>query len=472
MPQNHILPPIRSAQTCLETNQPIINARLTSRDARSILACVLGTFILRIASAVAGSTIQFYFGYIDRNLYDLPDTMRGFALALFFLPELIGSPVLGAWSDRRGRKFFISLAAFLGMLSAQITAMTTNFGMLTLTRLLGGLSTASAFPATLGYLSAITSHSESLRARTLGLFQIATLAGTIVGIFMGGRLWDSYASRAFTIDALLYAASLMVFLLGIREVQHTTPSSLSPLPTDGSSTAVLRKTLAYYRSVFFSPTILRFAPAWIAMNMVLGIWLNHLVSQLVSPPGEFPGQLLYGILGNSKQAGNLVSTYATILFMIFGLGVVVWSFALERWRRTDVMLFAISGLFILCGVLYLLNHTASLSASIVPLYLLLVTLALLVVSGLMPAALTFLADVTEEKAEDRGAIMGLYTIFFGLGSFLGTVIGGPVADVAAIDGILVATAVLGVIITGTLFRLHRIETRTPMHAKMILTKER
>ncbi len=207
------------------------------------------------------------------------------------------------------------------------------------------------------------------------------------------------------------------------------------------------------------------------MNMVLGIWLNHLVSQLVSPPGEFPGQLLFGILANSKRAGNLISTYATILFVIFGLGVVIWSFALGRLHRTDVMLIATSGLFVLCGVLFLLNHTASLSASIVPLYLLIATLALLAVSGLMPAALTYLADVTEENAGDRGAIMGLYTIFLGLGGFLGTVVGGPAADVAAIDGILVATVVLSLIITGALFRLHRIEARTPAF-KRILTKER
>lgn len=471
MPPNPIIPRIRSAEVSLETNQPIANERLASRDTRSIIACVLGTLILRSASAVAGSTIQFYFGYIDRNLYPLSDTMRGFALALFFLPELIGSPILGAWSDRRGRKFFMALGALLGVLGTQITAMTTNFEILTLARLLGGLSTASAFPATLGYLSAITSHSEPLRARVLGLFQIATLAGTIVGIFFGGRLWDNYASRAFTIDALIYAASLVVFLVGIHERRFAKLSSPSTVSVDGTSLAALRRTLAYYRSVFFSPTILRFAPAWIAMNMVLGIWLNHLVSQLVSPPGEFPGQLLFGILANSKRAGNLISTYATILFVIFGLGVAIWSFVLGRLHRTDVMLIATSGLFVLCGVLFLLNHTASLSAPIVPLYLLLATLALLAVSGLMPAALTYLADVTEEDSGDRGAIMGLYTIFLGLGGFLGTVVGGPAADVAAIDGILVATVVLSIIITGALFRLHRIEARPPAF-KRILTKER
>ena len=66
---------------------------------RSIVAALVGTLILRVASAAMGSMIQLYFGYIDRSVYPLSATMRGVALAIFFLPELIFSPVFGAWSD-------------------------------------------------------------------------------------------------------------------------------------------------------------------------------------------------------------------------------------------------------------------------------------------------------------------------------------------------------------------------------------
>jgi MFS family permease len=90
----------------------------------------------------------------------------------------------------------------------------------------------------------------------------------------------------------------------------------------------------------------------------------------------------------------------------------------------------------------------------------------LIVSGVMPASLTYLADVTEARANDRGAIMGMYTIFFGAGQFVGTLLGGPFADWAAIDGILFATTLLGIFAALMLWRLHRAESDA------ILTKDR
>ena len=43
----------------------------------------------------------------------------------------------------------------------------------------------------------------------------------------------------------------------------------------------------------------------------------------------------------------------------------------------------------------------------------------MVQSGFTPAALAHLADITETHNTDRGAIMGLYSVFLGLGQFLG-----------------------------------------------------
>jgi MFS family permease len=186
-------------------------------DLRSLAASLVGTFVLRVASAVMGSMIQLYLGYIDRSVYPLSVTMRGIALAVFFLPELIGSPVLGAWSDRYGRKFFIWFSALSGGIAVQIAALTTHFGALVLTRLLAGLSTASAFPATLGLLSAETSHDEALRGRVMGLFQLATIGGTALGILLGGGLWDLFHAHAFTLNHVIYLVSFAIFFFGIRK---------------------------------------------------------------------------------------------------------------------------------------------------------------------------------------------------------------------------------------------------------------
>jgi MFS family permease len=67
-------------------------------------------------------------------------------------------------------------------------------------------------------------------------------------------------------------------------------------------------------------------------------------------------------------------------------------------------------------------------------------LALFVLSGATPAALGLLADVSEGFEEDRSAIMGLYSVFLGVGQVIGAAVGGLAASWRGIDGLVVATA--------------------------------
>ncbi len=427
----------------------------TSPDLRSITASLVGTFVLRVASAVMGSMIQLYFGYIDRSVYPLSSTMRGIALAVFFIPELIGSPALGAWSDRYGRKFFIWFSSLAGGIAVQIAALTTNFGALIVTRLLTGLSTASAFPATLGLLSAETATNESLRGRVMGLFQLATLGGTVIGVLIGGQLWDLFHAHAFTLNHAIYIVSLAIFFFGIRE--RTRKDAKHETNAIAHGAQALRQSLDHYRDVFLSPVVLRFAPAWLTINIILGVWLNQIIGQLIAPRGRFSNQLLFGILGDNGSAGTLIALSALALAAIFVVGVIGWSWVLGKIRRTTVMLIGMGGLFVLCATIFALNHRANLDEPLLLFDVACALIALFIVSGLMPASLTYLADVTEARANDRGAIMGMYTIFFGAGQFTGTLLGGPFADWLAIDGILLLTTLLGTFVTAMLVRLHRVE---------------
>ena len=53
---------------------------------------------------------------------------------------------------------------------------------------------------------------------------------------------------------------------------------------------------------------------------------------------------------------------------------------------------------------------------------------LFVLAGATPAALGLLADMSERFPADRGAIMGLYSVFLALGQIIGALIGGVAAD--------------------------------------------
>ena len=433
---------------------------------RSLVALIAGSLLLRAAAGAMSQNIQFYFNEIHEaalnpnhplrfiagahRVYEVSYTLGGLIIGTFFVAELIGAPLFGAWSDKYGRKLFIIFGPLFGAIAVQITAMTTIVWLLLFTRLLEGISTAANAPATLGYIAETTSHSPKLRARVVGFFEIATIGGMALGFLLGGWLWQNFGapaivlgipltSPAFALNALIYLASLVILWFGLheyREVKQVTP---------GTTT---REALASYWKLFTNPKVQSFAPAWIAINAVLGVWIN-LTARVFTDKSRFTNQLLVGHFG-SFEASILLAAYA----VFFVLGILVWSMFFGQWRKTTVMLIGTGGLFLTCLFLFALNHQPALDAPLVlPLAVLLIV-SILIQSGFTPAALAHLADITEDHASDRGAIMGMYSVFLGIGQFVGATIGGPFVDWRGADGIVVVSALLGLISVATLVRLH------------------
>jgi MFS family permease len=193
-----------------------------------------------------------------------------------------------------------------------------------------------------------------------------------------------------------------------------------------------------------------FSPAWISIFSIVGVWTNHSVG-LFTGKERFQEQLLMGSI-TPERFGNGSAT----LLAFFAAGVLAWSFVLARYRKTTVMLASTFALFALLLSVLSLNHLGSSSSFY---YLLLGSLLIevLVLSGFTPAALTYLADVTENYAADRGSIMGLYSVFLGIGQLVGTSLGGYFADWNGVDGLLILSAILGGITTLSLLALRRYE---------------
>lgn len=83
-----------------------------------------------------------------------------------------------------------------------------------------------------------------------------------------------------------------------------------------------------------------------------------------------------------------------------------------------------------------------------------------------PAALTYLADLSEEAARDRGLLMGLYSVFLGLGQLFGNALGGLFAQKWGFDGLIYLTALLAFVALISLLFLFRQERRTPIAVDM------
>ena len=443
----------------------------TARVWLSFGGLLLGSLLLRAAAGAMGENIQFYFNAINdafhnpahplRTLvhapvYPINYALGGIIIATFFAAELIGALVLGSLSDRYGRKPFIVLGPLFGAIAVQITALTTSMVLLVVTRLLEGLSTATSSPATLAYIADVTADNPRLRARLVGFFEVVTIGGVAAGFALGGWLWRHFGppavflglpltSPAFAVNALLYVVSLLILWFGVAE-------SRTPSHRERAEGVTVRDTLRQYWRTLSSPEVAGFAPAWIAVNAVLGIWIN-LSARILTDPRGFPNQLLVGHF-NSFEAGNIRAVYA----VCFVLGIAGWSVFYAGMRKTTVMLIGVGGLFLTCAVMFLINLQPALDAPLVlPLAGLLVV-CILIMSGFTPAALAHLADISLGHTETRGAIMGLYSVFLGLGQFLGASLGGPFVDWLGADGMILSTLLLGVVAGVLIWRLRATET--------------
>ncbi|HVG21278.1 MAG TPA: MFS transporter [Blastocatellia bacterium] len=424
---------------------------------RSLVAVLVGSLVLRLAAQTTGQMLQFYFKEINESHYYLSYTATGFITASFFIAELLGAPVLGAMSDRYGRKPFIILGPLLGAIAVQITSMTVVVSLLVLTRLLEGLSTASSVPATLGYISETTVGRPNLRARVIGLYEITLVGGLALGATVGGYLWEwlgkvkpmtfaglQLVSPAFCVNGMIYVVSLVIFVWGLKNIRrgsHQTP-------------VTARGKLNHYREVFKSPAVWMFIPAWLSVFSIVGMWTNH-SPRLMTSEQNYGNQLLTGI--NTVKFGNSFAALA----VVFGMGILGWSFILGRYRKTSVMLVATGGLFVTLAAVYGFNHVESFSSALYYPLLASLLFGIIVLSGFTPAALTYLADVTESYSEDRGSIMGLYSVFLGVGQLLGTATGGYFADWDGTDGLLLLSAFFGLVTTLSLVLLRERTSPAP-----------
>lgn len=64
-------------------------------------------------------------------------------------------------------------------------------------------------------------------------------------------------------------------------------------------------------------------------------------------------------------------------------------------------------------------------------------------AGFTPVALAYLADISEDFPEDRGVVMGLYSIFLAGGNLIGgSLLGGVFVSTLKMDGVILLTFLL------------------------------
>jgi MFS family permease len=409
---------------------------------------LLATFVLRVSTAVTGGLLLFLVAELTRGNGSGPG-VQALLSGGFYTTELTGAIVFGVLADRYGRKVVMLLGPIFGGIAVFMTGLTTHLQVIFVTRLLEGGSTAASVPSTLGFIAAETAQDERLRGRVVSLFEFVSLGGMLaVGPALSGILWDRLGRPAFFLNCFFYLAALGLYAYGVHEVRKDRQVDLAATPVahENRTSPVVR-----YIRIVTNRKVLLFAPTWLAINAILGLWAIQaplLLTGNKHDPSQF---LMRGMTATTIGIGEAA------LAVVFGAGLLFWGLTYARFRRTTMMLMGVGAFVVMAFDVLAVNHLGGTSTTLLLGLGGVGVVALFVMSGATPAALGLLADVSEGFEEDRSAIMGLYSVFLGLGQVLGALVGGLASTWNGIDGLIVATAALLVVGVGALVNLRNHE---------------
>ena len=415
---------------------------------RSLWAVIVGTFTLRFSTGLTGTLLVYYLADLPAHGGEVVSPLVvGVFGAVFFAAELLLSPAFGSLGDRVGYHRVMELGPFFGFVAVILTGLTTNTFLLGITRALEGASSAASIPSILGYIALVTAGDVALRGKASARFEAATLAGLGAGMVVAGPLWTLVGPVSFFLNAGVYVGSWAIYRFGVRDARadHAVHHEHRP----GSPRR--------YVAILRASHVWLLAPTWIAVNAAIGLWTGQSIFQLVrEPPPEFADQALMG--GFSPIA---ISAGFVVAGVVFFAGLIWWGNRFRMFRRTTIIGLGVAGGAALAIAGLVVNHGADASWLVLAAALVVAAAGLFVLAGATPAALGLLADMSEAYPHDRGAIMGLYSVFLALGQIGGSLLGGVAADLRGIDGLLIATLVLLAVAVLPLWRLrayeHRIE---------------
>lgn len=403
---------------------------------RSLWAVLAGTFTLRFSTGLTGAMLGAYLATIA----GVSPIVVGIFGATFYLAELVLSPIFGVLSDRQGHHKVMLYGPAFGAVAVVLTALTTNLVVLGGTRWLEGASTAASVPSILGFIAMVTAGDAGLRGKASARFEGATLVGLGAGFAVAPVLFALLGPNAFLLNAVIYGVSFLIFWT-VKDPAGEAASLKAPHVGFGRYAELLRTSHVWL-----------LAPTWIAVNASIGLWFSQSIFQFAKANPDFPEQIL--MQGFSPVQ---ISVAALVMGVLFGAGLLYWGNRFKSMRRTTIILYGILGGGALVAAGIVINHAAG-TPPIVPLVAAAVAaFGLFVLAGATPAALGLLADMSERFPNDRGAIMGLYSVFLAVGQIIGAVIGGFAAEARGIDGMLIATAVLLVVALIPLAQLRRDE---------------
>jgi MFS transporter, DHA1 family, tetracycline resistance protein len=198
-------------------NRPYIGYRVSEQklDFNRVLPIFVLVFVDMLGLTVILPLLHLYAAAFGATPLQI-----GITMAAFPISQLLGVPIMGALSDRYGRKPLLLISQITTCISFIMLGMANSLGMIVLSRVIDGLFGAN-FSTAQAALSDITT--EKTRTQGLGVTGAAFGLGFVLGpaiSLVSLELTDSLRVPAFV--AAIY--SIMSILLTLFVFQETLPS--------------------------------------------------------------------------------------------------------------------------------------------------------------------------------------------------------------------------------------------------------
>lgn len=356
--------------------------------------------------------------YSYGKLYGLTGVSLGWLMAAFSVAQFFATPLLGAMSDRFGRKPILIISLAGTFISFIMFAEAQSLWMLFAARILDGLTGGNISVAQA--MVSDTSTAQN-RTRNFGILGSAFAFGYVFGPFIGGFLSDCTLKMPFYFAAGVSLVGVLCSLIFLKET--------NPGKKDGSAGE-------RYATVFMSlATILK--------KPVIGtaIFIGFLLTM-----AQFT--MIIGFQTFSVDIAKISNKTMGVFFAVFGIaGIIAQLFVPlinKRFRKPVILI--VSTLLCLAAM-----FITGFTASFLPFAVSLIVYSLF--NGLRnPMLNAIIADHNDPK--QQGRVLGINQSYVSIGQVLGPVIAG-LAIVVSIHAVFFLASLYILIALFFAFRLGR-----------------
>lgn len=344
--------------------------------------------------------------------FDVSVSYASMTISMTTIGMILGLIVLGFFSDRNGRTFYMKISLIGTVLPFLLMPMTDSFVLIVFLRFIQGFALAGVPAAALAYIN------EEIHAKSAHLATALYISSNALG-GMIGRVLTGYITGYTTWEIAFYILAVMGAVIFII-VLFLLPKSENFEPSDVQFSKDVEGFLFHLKN----PSLLVVFGFGIILQLSFtGIW-TYLPFHLTAPPFSFTLEMV------------------SYTFLAYGLGVI--GSPLAGWLASKFGLgkVRVGGVFLLsAGILFTLSG----SVSIVVVGLCVICL------GFFTAHSLTAASVSQEATHHKGSASSLYLVSYYLGVAAGSTLLGPLWEIVDWNGLVLFTAILPLLYLGFIY---------------------